>query len=631
MTQLYQYFDNDGLLAQEIPNFVARKQQLDMAKAIEKSVCNKEISFYEAGTGTGKSFAYLVPLLLSGLKVIISTGTKTLQDQLFLQDLPLVGKFFPLHRITILKGRSNYLCSYRLNKFLKVKASSNETLVQLVRIREWSSKTISGDLADAPPIDEYALPLITSTRENCLSSSCPDFDTCALYSARKKAQESDVIVINHHLLFADLALKEDSLGSLLPEIEAIVVDEAHQIPEIARQFFGSSLSSKRFADLIRDLRCEITLLGNDDSNLRHFVSLLEVESLGMLRKVLAKNIEYEEWLRDGGQSIIEKINHMLSELVLALREVSDRSEGMKNIADRADQLSCDFRDLTEDSELVDSVRWIDKTQTSFTIHLSPIDVSQTIGGLFSDAAWIFCSATLSINGSFSHIQSALGVQNAVGKVFTSPFDFHSQVKACLPENLPEPGTDAHTHSLIDCILPILSRNLGRTFFLCTSYRAINIVKERLAGSFSILVQGDLPRYELLLRFRQTPRTMLLATHSFWQGVDVKGANLTCVVIDKLPFSSPEEPLVRATMRAVNKRGGNGFVDYLLPQAIIKLNQGFGRLIRAETDRGLFILGDPRIRTRSYGDLVISSLPDMEWIETDGACKYLGEISERLSN
>lgn len=631
MTQLHEYFDNDGFLVQEIPLFIAREQQLRMAQAVEKSLHDKKVSFYEAGTGTGKSFAYLVPILLSDRKVIISTGTKTLQDQLFFQDLPLLGKLFPLHQIALLKGRSNYLCSHRLNKFLSVMTSNEASLAQLVRIREWASTTVSGELSDAPPVDEDVQPLITSTRENCLASSCPDFETCALYLARKKAQEADVIIINHHLLFADLALKEDSLGSLLPEIEAIVVDEAHQVPEIARQFFGKSLSTKRLADLIRDLRCEVSLLGNDDRQLLNFASLLESENLAMVRQVLAEDIECENWLRERGQSIIKKLNNILFNLVLTLNNVSERSEGMKNITNRAEELASDFRVLTESSELLDSLRWIDKSQGSFTIHLSPIDISQTVGGLFSSTAWIFCSATLSIDGNFDHIQRALGIENAIGKVFSSPFDFHRQVKAYLPLELPKPGTDEHTHQLVESIIPILRSNLGRTFFLCTSYRALHIVRERLAGSFSILCQGDLPRRELLLTFRQTPRTVLIATHSFWQGVDMKGANLTCVVIDKLPFASPKDPLVRATMQAENQRGGNGFVDYLLPQAIIRLNQGFGRLIRSETDRGLFVLGDPRIKTHSYGELVMSSLPDMEWIELDGACKYLSEISERSSN
>ena len=631
MNKLHEYFDNDGLLAQEIPKFIAREQQIHMAQAVEKSLNKKEVAFYEAGTGTGKSFAYLVPILLSNRKVIISTGTKTLQDQLFFQDLPLLGQFFPLHQIALLKGRSNYLCSHRLNKFLTIMASNERSLAQLVRVREWASRTNSGDLSDAPLVDEEVQPLITSTRENCLASSCPDIETCALYSARKKAQESDVIIINHHLLFADLALKEDSLGSLLPEIEAIVVDEAHQVPEIARQFFGKTLSSKRLADLIRDLRCELSLLGNDDRTLLDMVSLLESENIAMVHQVLAEDLEYEKWLGERGRPIIIKVNAILCNLVLTLNKASSRNEGMKKLANRTEQIACDFRLLTESSELADSLRWVDKAKGSFTIHLSPIDISQTVGRLFSNTAWIFCSATLTIDGNFSHIQKALGVEKATGKVFASPFDFRKQVKAYLPFELPKPGTDAHTHALVDSIIPILRSNSGRTFFLCTSYRALHIVRQRLSGCFPILCQGDLPRRELLLAFRRTLRTVLIATHSFWQGVDLKGANLTCVVIDKLPFASPQDPLVEATMQATNKRGGNGFVDYLLPQAIIRLNQGFGRLIRSESDRGLFVLGDPRIKSRHYGEMVLSSLPDMEWIEIDGACKYLSELSECSSD
>ncbi|HAK52199.1 MAG TPA: helicase [Gammaproteobacteria bacterium] len=631
MTELSHYFDDDGLLAQEVPGFVVRNQQLEMATAVAASISNEEISFLEAGTGTGKTFAYLVPLFLSGKKVMIATGTKTLQDQLNFQDLPLISRFFPRHRSALLKGRSNYLCPNRLEKFLKVMVSDEPTLAQLVRIRSWATSSVSGDLGEAPQVEAHVVPLITSTRDNCLGSGCPQFDTCPLYAARKRAQEADVIVVNHHLLFADLALKEDSLSSVLPKVDAIVVDEAHQVPDIARQFFGASVSSRSFGDLIRDLRGEMSLLGNDDPALLNQINQLEAALDAMIGAILAGNADFDQWFQCGGQSIVEEVDHSLAELREALDVASGRSQGLDSGRRRVEQIADDFVLLTEPTSLDDFVHWIDRTRTGFTVHLSPIDVAQTIGQLFSPGAWIFCSATLCVDGSFSHIRRALGVEEAVEQRFLSPFDFQRQVRACLPPDLPVPGSDDHTYALVEAVKPVLSANHGRTFFLCTSYRAMNIVRDLLSDSHNLFVQGVLPRHELMAAFRRTERSILLATHSFWQGVDVKGAGLTCVIIDKLPFASPEEPLPRATMQAIDTAGGNGFVDYLLPQAIIALNQGFGRLIRAESDRGLFILGDPRIFSRSYGGLVLSSLPEMEWIEMENACQYIGGISERSGN
>ena len=625
MTDLSRYFDDDGLLAQEIPGFVIRNQQLAMAKAVADSVLNQKVSFLEAGTGTGKTYAYLVPLFLSGKKVLISTGTKTLQDQLNFQDLPLICVFFPKHRVALLKGRSNYLCPHRLDKFLRVMLTDEATLSQLVRVRSWAAATTSGDLGEAPRVEDHVVPLITSTKDNCLGSSCPKFDTCPLYRARKKAQKADIVVVNHHLLFADLSLKEDSLISVLPEVEAIVVDEAHQVPDIARQFFGASVSTSRFGGLIRDLRSELSLLGNDDPTLLNRITQLEDVINIMIGSIFAGNAEYDQWFECGGKSIVEEVDHSLAELCESLRIASERSQGLDNGRRRVEKIADDFVLLTEPANLDKYVHWIDTSQSGFTVHLSPIDISQSIGRLFSHGAWIFCSATLCVDGTFSHIRRALGVEKAVEHRFLSPFDFRRQVRASLPRDLPDPDGDGHTRALVEAVRPALLANQGRTFFLCTSYRAMHLARDLLAESHNLLVQGELPRHELIAAFRRTERSVLLATHSFWQGVDVRGAGLTCVIIDKLPFASPKEPLPGATMRAIDAAGGNGFLDYLLPQAIITLKQGFGRLIRSETDQGLFILGDRRIFSRSYGGVVLSSLPEMEWIEMESACQYLGGI------
>ena len=634
--ELKAYFDSDGCLAREVSDFVVREQQLEMAIAVAQSIDDGNVTLVEAGTGTGKTFAYLVPLFLSKKKLLISTGTKTLQDQLRFQDLPLLTKLFPEHHVALLKGRSNYLCPHRLYKHLQVMTGSEKTMTGLVEIRLWSERTKTGDLGEMQEIEDQLLPFVTSTRENCLGSNCPKYSVCPLYAARHRAQEADVVVVNHHLLFADLALKEDSINSILPLVEAIVVDEAHQLPEIARQFFGASIGSRRFTDLIRDLQSEMFLLGNDDPRFLSLIGQLDTAVSRMVRLILAGAADYDQWFQQVGQAVVEEVDHALADVLDVLEVISIRSQGLESCKRRTQQLIDEVALLTEPTALDEYIHWIDKSRHGFNIHLSPVDIARTIGPLFCEGfsegktAWIFTSATLCVDGTFAHIKQTLGVEQAVEKRFPGTFDFRRQVKALVPNDLPTPGSDHHTQLLVDEMKPILRQNQGRTFFLFTSYRAMNFAKELFAaegGEFNVLVQGSLPRQQLIALFRKTERSILLATHSFWQGIDVRGARLNCVIIDKLPFASPDEPLTRATMRAIAARGGNGFIDYLLPQAVILLNQGFGRLIRAETDRGLFVLGDPRVNSRSYGSVVLASLPDMEWIETSEAGDYMREISE----
>ena len=630
MTELDHYFGEDGFLTNSVSGFVVREQQVAMARVVEQSIQENDVTFLEAGTGTGKTFAYLVPIFLSGKKTIISTGTKTLQDQLRFQDLPLLGKLFPKKRIAMLKGRSNYLCPQRLQKHLKVLATDERTLARLVHIQSWSLTTTTGDLGEVSEMDDRLLPFITSSKDNCLGSACPQFDVCPLYTARKRAVDADVIVINHHLLFADLALKEESVSAILPEVGVIIVDEAHQIPEIARQFFGESIGSRRFIDLIRDLRSEMSLLGNDDPQLLSLVLQLESAISKMVKIIFESAADYDHLFSVSGQDIVEDVDHSLADLMDLMRVVSVRSQGLESCRRRVEQLADDFVLLTEPTNLENYIHWIDKSAAGFNVHLSPISIADDLGQLFynEDTAWIFSSATLCVDGNFEHIKQALGVPDATEQRFVSPFDFTTQVRACLPQGLPAPGDDAHTKQLVEAVLPLFRENSGRSFFLFTSYRAMNFARELLhAESLPIFVQGSMSRQKLLQAFRETKGSILLATHSFWQGVDVRGAELTCVIIDKLPFASPEEPLPRATMQAIETAGGNGFVDYLLPRAIIALNQGFGRLIRSETDRGLFVLGDPRIRSRSYGNVVMASLPEMPWVDIEVAGRYLHEISE----
>ncbi len=633
MTVLSSYFERGGLLAAEVSGYVARDQQLEMACVVEQAIGAGSIAFVEAGTGTGKTFAYLVPLFLSGRKALVSTGTKTLQDQLHFQDLPLLRRLFPGHRIALLKGRSNYLCPHRLGVHIAVMAKYQDTLAGLVNLQSWSHVTNTGDLAEVPDMDDRLLSLVTSTRDNCLGPHCPRFEECPLYRARRVAQDADIVVVNHHLLFANLALREDTIASVLPVVDTIIVDEAHLVPETARQFLGASVGSRRFSDLIRDLRSEMFLLGNDDPQFLSLITQLESTIGNMVDRLLAGDADFDRWLGAGGHAVVEDVDHALASLLSSLAATAERSQGLENARRRAQQLADDFVLLTEPSSLDEYVHWVDTSRQGFNVHLSPVDIAGTIGGMLKrdSTGWVFSSATLCVEGSFEHIRRALGVEEALEESFSSPFDFEYQVRAWLPEGLPRPGTDQHTRALVEATIPILKANSGRTFFLFTSYRAMDLATQMLSDDFAVQVQGSLPRQELLARFRRTEKCILLATHSFWQGVDVRGAGLTCLIIDKLPFASPDEPLVRALMQATDAKGGNAFMDYLLPQAVISLKQGFGRLIRDEADRGLFVIGDPRVHSRSYGNVVLASLPEMEWVDSEGARLYMEQINEYPGN
>jgi ATP-dependent DNA helicase DinG len=633
LDQLTDYFAESGLLASMLPGFTPRSQQVEMAQTVQQAISDSDIALIEAGTGTGKTFAYLVPVFCSGKKTIISTGTKTLQDQLHFQDLPLIRKLFPAHRIALLKGRSNYLCPHRLEQHLKVMVSDTRRLAGLVEVRTWSLQTTTGDLNELPMLDNGVLPLVTSTRDNCLAGQCPRFDQCPLYKARQQAQDADIVIVNHHLLFADLALKEDSIASLLPAVETVVVDEAHQVQEIARQFFGASVSSRRFTDLIRDLRSEMFLLGNDDFQLIHNVAMVESVVGEMAAQLESAEAGFDRWYQRGGQAVVERVDHALTELLNALGPAAIRSQGLENARRRTGQLVDEFVLLTEPASLGEYIHWIENQGSGFTIHLSPVSIADTIGPMFrkGETSWVFSSATLCVEQSFEHIQRSLGIDGATTRQLSSPFDFMHQAKAWLPEGLPVPGSEQHTLDLVESVMPVLLANKGKTFFLFTSYRAMHLAQTILKEDFNILVQGSMSRHELLSRFREIERSILLATHSFWQGVDVRGAGLTTVIIDKLPFASPEDPLHQATMQALALSGGDGFVDYLLPQAIISLKQGFGRLIRSESDQGIFVLGDPRIRTRAYGSMVLASLPEMQWVGAEEARRYVEEISEHPGN
>lgn len=631
-------FAADGLLSQSISKFVVRTQQIEMARAIALAINSDSNALIEAGTGTGKTFAYLVPILLEGKKAIISTGTKTLQDQLFYQDLPAVMKLLGTpKRISLLKGRNNYLCPERMEKNIKQtgRRLDSNLLSKLIHVREWSQLTRTGDLNELGDTEVDSIKgLITSNTDNCLGGDCPEVNVCPLYRARAKAADSDVVVVNHHLLMADLAMKEESITRLLPDVEVVVIDEAHQISSVARHFFGETVTSGQLRELSRDATREMQILGNDNPPLNKAARELDDAALLLLSAINSipdGNIEELLATRTVRDAIAE-LDLTLSHLSELLEASAIRSKVLQQCYSRSLRLIDRFAVLTEPVDIESEfAHWVERQEKSFVFRLAPVLIADLLGPHFSEGnkSWIFTSATLTVAGKFDHVKSVLGLEGIDDYRFESPFDFKNQVRGLIPSGLPAPGSNAHTEALIQFCLPIIRSNSGRTFILFTSFRALNLAHQLLAelGGVNYLVQGTMSRQQLLEKFRTIPRSVLLATQSFWEGVDVKGADLKCVIIDKLPFTNPGDPLHAAQMRLSERRGENGFYSIAIPEAAISLKQGFGRLIRQESDCGLFVLGDNRVLSKNYGGKFLRSLPDMSWIDSrEAAIEYMKEIS-----
>ena len=603
-----------------IDGYIERPEQLTLAENILSVIESKETGIFEAGTGTGKTLSYLVPALLADCTVIVSTGTKNLQDQVFSKDIPMLRTLFPTRKISLLKGRANYLCPHRLKVNLKTLADPGKQH-ELVEVRTWSSQTRTGDLTEILDPEENAalLHLVTSSRENCLGGKCPEFNDCPLYRAREQANQSDIVIVNHHLLFANLSQQEDNLQTLLPEADAIVVDEAHQIPDIARQFFGQRVGSGQLTELIRDSRAELRMLGNDDPVTLTAVAKLE-KALASLHIRIKRSTEqdFNRWYNAAEKEVVHGVDFALCDLGEHLSRVADRSEGLAQCARRALRFTDQFALLTEETELEDEyVHWIERFEKGFVIHLSPLSVAGELKRITENprTGWIFTSATLCVDESFDHFAGELGISTGISAQFESPFDYSTAVRAHIPVGLPDPGTDDQTLALVRYIEPVIEANAGRTFFLFTSHRALRKAAELLVDfSRPILVQGTMSKQRLLDLFRSTPGCVLLATQSFWEGVDVRGADLKCLIIDKLPFPSPGDPLFSAQSSACEERGGNSFRELSLPKTVLSLKQGFGRLIREESDRGLFVIGDVRLRSKSYRKYILSNLPDMLWLD-----------------
>jgi ATP-dependent DNA helicase DinG len=613
-------FNLDGPLARALPGYAYRPEQAAMAKAVGLALARLEPLIVEAGTGTGKTFAYLVPALLSGRSVIISTGTRTLQDQLFRRDVPLLAKALGLPvKIALLKGRSNYLCRHRLELAAQqgsLLAGERGAARTLARISRWAATTKAGDLSELTDLPEQSSvwPQITSTRENCLGTECPQFSRCCVFEARRHAQAADIVVVNHHLLLADLALKDEGFGDLLPGAEAVILDEAHQVPDIAAQFFGQVWSVRQVQLLMRDITTEMATAGVRAPAIAAAVAAVD-ERLEELRSTLQRGQGRYEWasLPDSFMDVLPDLETALSDIATELEGLG-AGAGLANCARRGGSLANSLAALRELSDEA-GLRWVDANAGGLLLQYTPFEIAERLREYVEarPCAWVFTSATLAIGEDFSHFAARIGLPEARTVRIDSPFDYPVQARIFLPPHMPQPQDPGFAAKFIDACAPLLEASGGRAFLLYTSYRGlaegVQALKARFPNPpFPVLVQGEAPREALLNRFRELGNAVLLATGSFWEGVDVKGEALSIVAIDKLPFASPDDPLLKARLEGIRRRGGNPFFEYQLPQAVLALKQGVGRLIRDFDDFGVIVIGDPRLRTKAYGRVFMEALP-----------------------
>jgi len=620
-----------GALARAVPQFRPREAQLELTEAVADAFERREVLLAEAGTGTGKTYAYLVPALLSGMKTILSTGTRALQDQLYHRDLPRVRDALGVGlKSALLKGRANYLCRYRTEQAKgdpRIVPGAQTALFQ--RIVAWGERTRMGDLAEleALPDDSPLLPLVTSTADNCLGTECPYWNDCFVVQARQRAQAADIVVVNHHLLLADLALKQEGFGEILPGAQAFVVDEAHQLPELAAQFFGEGIGARPLVELARDTLAECKGVAGALAALQAPARDLEqaVRALRAALEPLPPRATQARALADpDAYEGFETLSSSLQALQAALAAWRDSAPGLDACHARAVEFSArlarwrierDFDNdaFDEDFQADDDVRWYEATPRGFRLQRTPLDVSGPLRAHRerSQAAWVFTSATLAVDGGFEHVATRLGLDDPRTLLLQSPFDWNSQALCHLPPNLPQPSAREFTNSMLAAVRPVLEASNGRAFLLFASHRALREAAAALRdGPWPLFVQGEAPRHVLLLRFRESGNGVLLGAASFREGVDVVGGALSVVVIDKLPFAAPDDPVFEARLEAIRRAGGNPFFDEQLPQAVIALKQGAGRLIRSETDHGVLVLCDPRLTGKGYGRVFLDSLPPL---------------------
>jgi ATP-dependent DNA helicase DinG len=622
-----QYLGENGPFSQLVEGFRVRESQLALSDVITDAIDQNDVLVAEAGTGIGKTFAYLVPAILSEKKVVISTGTKHLQDQLFRTDIPKVLKALDVPvKTALLKGRANYLCLHRLDVAPHLGYINKTTQGQLNKINVWAKTTVSGDTSELAAVaeDSYVWPMVTSTTDNCLGGECDYWNDCFVVKARKKAQEADVLVINHHLLLADMTLKQDGFAELLPGADAFVIDEAHQLHEVASKFFGDTLTSRQLFSLAKDAIAEQVNDAPDMPEIREYADQLENAGRDF-RLALGDSGARQAWaLIKNKPSVVQMLAQLstaLSELCAVLEVASERGRGLDQcyqrclvLLKRIELFSAAGSQGNEEEDELSSVLWYETFTKSFMLHATPIEVAKLFRKYTRefDATWVFTSATLQVNKNFNHFANSMGLQDYQNGVWSSPFDYKQQSLLYLPADLPEPSDYSFTQKLIEKTLPVLQASKGRAFLLFTSYRAMNEAAKLLENKidYPVFIQGDLPKHELLARFREAGNAVLLGTSSFWEGVDVRGGALSCVVIDKLPFASPGDPVMQARIDTIRNNGGQPFMEYQVPKAVIALKQGVGRLIRDVKDHGVVVIGDPRLKTKAYGRVFLNSLPPM---------------------
>ncbi|MFJ3046392.1 ATP-dependent DNA helicase [Herbaspirillum chlorophenolicum] len=642
--EIEELFGAGGALGGAVGSYRPRHSQTEMAKAIASAIVNRGTLIAEAGTGTGKTFAYLVPALLWGGKVIVSTGTKTLQDQLYTRDIPTVRKALQAPvSVALLKGRSNYVCHFHLERTLQNgRLTSREDVGYLREISRFMKTTSSGDKAELTKVPETASVwnLVTSTRDTCFGSECQYYQDCFVMKARKEAQQADVVVVNHHLFFADVALKDTGIAELLPAANTVIFDEAHQLPETATLFFGETVSTSQVLELCRDVLAEGLSHARDGADWARLVAPVERAARDLrlafpedsvrlaLNQIAASSVFFPA---------LDTLKGCMDDMIAVLEKQAERAETIQQCRDRANDI---LRQLESWNALPEAapakpaadkqgegaetpqekpfyVLWVEAYSSSLQLHRTPLSIAPIFNKQRESTprSWIFTSATLAVKRDFNHYAAQMGLWNEPAQSWPSPFNYEQQGILYVPQNLPQPNSFEYTDAVIDAALPVIEAAGGRCFFLCTTLRAVNRAAERLRAEFEerklpypLFVQGEAGRTELLDRFRAAGNGVLIGSQSFWEGVDVRGDALSLVIIDKLPFSPPDDPVLAARISEMEKQGLNGFVHHQLPAAIINLKQGAGRLIRDEGDRGVLMICDPRIITKNYGRRIWQSLP-----------------------
>ena len=635
------FFKTSGPLSEIVSNFHEREDQVEMAKIVNEAIEDKNSLIIEAGTGVGKTFSYLVPALINGGKVVISTATKNLQDQLFFKDIPTIRDALKIPiDINILKGRSNYICQLRMeNALLEGKFLNKEDAKYIHEIKKISDHSESGEISEFNNIPEASTiwPFVTSTKENCLGQDCEFYKSCFLIKARKKAITSEVVIVNHHLFFADLVLKDAELSEILPKATTVIFDEAHQIPEIASIFFGQNISTNQIIYLIQDVQQILSQHITDKEKLIELSqSIMDATHLlSSFFEIRNQRIGIEkiEKLDSFKGKIIDLLVH-LDKLCKFFSAYTDQDVEFKKLLERTEDIVSKLKNWNKQTEQ-NYVYWVEIFVKSIQFNITPISIADNFRKFqeTNETAWIFTSATLAVNSSFDHFQSLMGLENANTKLLKSPFNYSENAYLYVPKDMPETSNRLFNNRLVSHIYPLIIASKGRAFILSTSIKSMNeitsLIKEEFERnniSYPILTQGNGSKTKLLEQFKSHGNAILIGSLSFWEGVDVRGPNLSLVIIDKLPFQSPGDPIFESKINMLSDKGINAFMTFQLPKAIIALKQGAGRLIRDEMDKGVLMICDQRIVSKPYGKRFWRSLPDFKRTrEKDDVIEFLKHL------